>query len=213
MRLTATALALVISSLAFTPAQAGGPAKGVVELFTSQGCSSCPPADAALGNIINQGGMIALAWHVDYWDYLGWKDTFSTPAATARQATYAQRIGGGSYTPEFVVNGAAGSSSSSIVNSGGLSVPVQVDGGSVKVAAGDGEANVFLVNFSNSETVPIQRGENAGHSVTYRHVVTGMRKLASWNGAALNVDVGTGGSCAVILQRPGQGEIIGAAMC
>ncbi len=212
MRFTATALILLASTLAFTPAQAGGPAKGVVELFTSQGCSSCPPADAALSNIIDRGGMIALAWHVDYWDYLGWKDTFSTPAATARQATYAQHIGGGSYTPEFVVNGSQGSSSN-IGSGGGLSVPVHVDGGQVKVAAGEGEASVYLVNFTGSATVPIQRGENAGKSITYRHVVTGLRKLASWNGSALNLDVGAGGNCAVIVQRPGQGEIIGAAMC
>ena len=213
MRCTLPALALIASTMALTPAQAGGPARGVVELFTSQGCSSCPPADASLSNLIDQGGMIALAWHVDYWDYLGWKDTFSSASATQRQADYARHIGGGSYTPEFVVNGAAGSSSSSIVKSGGLAVPVSVEGGQAKVAAGDGEANVFLVNFKNSETVPIHRGENAGHSVTYRHVVTGMTKLASWNGSPLNLDVGAGGSCAVIVQRPGQGEIIGAAMC
>ena len=212
MRIATTALTFLATALAFTPAQAGGPARGVVELFTSQGCSSCPPADATLGNIINQGGVIALAWHVDYWDSLGWKDTFSSSSATARQETYAQRIGGGSYTPEFVVNGSRGSSSNSSVGSG-LPVAVHVDGGSVKVAAGDGEANVFLVNFTNSQTVPIGRGENAGRSVTYRHVVTGMRKLASWNGLALNLSAGGGGNCAVIVQRPGQGEIIGAAMC
>ena len=212
MRFTVTALTLLASTFAFTPVQAGGLASGVVELFTSQGCSSCPPADAALSNIIDRGGVIALAWHVDYWDYLGWKDTFSTPAATARQVTYAQRIGGGSYTPEFVVNGAQGSSSN-IGSGGGLSVPVHVDGGQVKVAAGEGEANVYLINFTNSATVPIQRGENAGKSVTYRHIVTGLRKLASWNGSALNLEVGAIGNCAVIVQRPGQGEIIGAAMC
>ena len=212
MRFTVTALTLLASTLALAPAQAGGPAKGVVELFTSQGCSSCPPADATLGNIIDRGGVIALAWHVDYWDSLGWKDTFSSATATARQATYAAHIGGGSYTPEFVVNGSRGSSSNSGVG-GGLPVAVHVDGGSVKVASGSGEANVFLVNFNGSQTVPIGRGENAGRSVTYRHVVTGMRKLASWNGSALSLSAGGGGNCAVIVQRPGQGEIIGAAMC
>ncbi len=211
MRIALTTL--LFTTLALVPAQAGGPAKGVVELFTSQGCSSCPPADAALGNLTNQGGMVTLAWHVDYWDYLGWKDTFSSASATARQAAYARHIGGGSYTPEFVVNGAEGSSSSGIARGGGLPVSVSVEGGKVKVAGGSGEANVFLVSYSASETVPIQRGENAGRSVTYRHVVTGMRKLASWSGAPLSLDAGAGGSCAVILQRPGQGEIIGAANC
>ena len=212
MRLTAITLALIASTLALTPAQAGGPAKGVVELFTSQGCSDCPPADAALGSIIERGGMIALAWHVDYWDH-PWKDTFSTPAATARQERYASHISGGSYTPEFVVNGTRGSSSSSIVSSSGLPVAVRVEGGKVKVASGSGSANVILVSYSGSQVVPIARGENAGRNVTYRHVVTSLRNLGSWNGAALNLNVGGGGNCAVILQRPGQGEIIGAAMC
>ena len=212
MRFTATALILFATYLSLSPAEAGGPARGVVELFTSQGCSDCPPADAALGSIIERGGMIALAWHVDYWDH-PWKDTFSTPAATARQERYASHISGGSYTPEFVVNGARGSSSSSIVSSSGLPVAVRVEGGQVKVASGSGSANVILVSYSGSQVVPIARGENAGRNVTYRHVVTGLRNLGSWNGSALNLKVGGGGNCAVILQRPGQGEIIGAAMC
>ena len=198
--------------LAAAPAQAGGPAKSVVELFTSQGCSSCPPADAALSNVIDQGGTVSLAWHVDYWDYLGWKDTFSTPAATARQERYAGHIGGGSYTPEFVVNGARGSSNSSIISGGGLPVAVNVKGGEAQIGTGQGAANVFLVNFTPSVNVPIARGENAGHSVTYRNIVTSMRSLGEWNGAALTLPAATG-NCAVIVQRPGQGEIIGAAYC
>jgi hypothetical protein len=203
---------LFFTALSVSPALAGGPAKGVVELFTSQGCSSCPPADAALGNIIDRGGFITLAWHVDYWDQLGWKDTFSSPAATARQERYASRIGGGSYTPEFIVNGARGSSSSSVVGGGGLPVSVNVSGGQAHIGAGGGKANVFLVSYSGAQTVPIGRGENAGRSVTYRHVVTGLRNIGEWNGQALTVSAGDG-NCAVIVQRPGQGEIIGAAMC
>jgi len=203
---------LMLTTLAMSPAQAGGHAKGVVELFTSQGCSSCPPADAALGSIIDRGGYITLAWHVDYWDQLGWKDTFSSPASTARQERYANRIGGGSYTPEFVVNGTRGSSSSSIVSSGGLPVSVNVAGGQAHIGSGSGEANVFLVSYTGAATVPIGRGENAGRSVIYRHVVTGLRNIGAWHGEAITVDAG-GGSCAVIVQRPGQGEIIGAAQC
>ncbi len=204
--------AITALTLATLPAQAGGPAKGVVELFTSQGCSSCPPADAALSNTIDQGGLVALAWHVDYWDYLGWKDTFSSASATARQAHYAARIGDGSYTPEFVVNGAKGSSNSGIIASSSLPVSVSVNGGEVKVGAGQGTANVYLVSFEPTATVPIARGENAGHSVTYRHIVTSMNNLGEWNGAALSLPA-SGGNCAVIVQRPGQGEIIGAAYC
>ena len=204
--------ALAATFIAAAPALAGGPAKSVVELFTSQGCSSCPPADAALSNVIDQGTSVALAWHVDYWDYLGWKDTFSSPAATSRQARYASRIGGGSYTPELVVNGARGSSSSSILGGAGLAVPVSVSGGEAHIGAGAGNANVFLVSFTPSATVPIARGENAGHSITYRNVVTNMKSLGEWNGSALSLAAGSG-NCAVIVQRPGQGEIIGAAYC
>jgi hypothetical protein len=206
------ATALTAFTFAFTPAQAGGSAKGVVELFTSQGCSSCPPADAALSNTIDQGGLVALAWHVDYWDYLGWKDTFSSPSATARQAHYAARLGDGSYTPEFVINGAQGSSNSSVIASASLPVSVSVSGGQAHVGAGQGAANVYLVNFEPSATVPIARGENAGHSVTYRHIVTSMSNLGEWNGAELNLPA-AGKNCAVIVQRPGQGEILGAAYC
>ena len=209
MRIIALALTTILATI---PAQAGGPAKGVIELFTSQGCSSCPPADVVLSNTINQGGYVTLAWHVDYWDYLGWKDTFSSPAATARQARYAAHIGGGSYTPEFVVNGSRGSSSSSIIGGGGLPVAVSVEGGEAKIGAGQGSATAYLVHFTPSVTVPIARGENAGKSVTYRHIVTGVQNLGEWNGAALTLPA-SGGNCAVILQRSGQGEIIGAANC
>jgi hypothetical protein len=204
--------ALAALTLAALPAQAGGPAKSVVELFTSQGCSSCPPADAALSTAMDGGGLVALSWHVDYWDYLGWRDTFSSAAATARQARYAARIGGGSYTPEFVVNGARGASNSGIIASGGLSVSVNVSGGEAHIGGGAGTATAYLVSYTPSATVPIARGENAGHSVTYRNIVTGIKSLGEWNGAALTLPAATG-HCAVILQRPGQGDIIGAAYC
>src|SRR5690606_11322881 len=79
---------------------------GVVELFTSQGCNSCPPADAALGRFVQQGDVVVLAYHVDYWDYLGWKDTLGSRANTARQYSYAKAFGSGQvYTPQIVVNG------------------------------------------------------------------------------------------------------------
>jgi hypothetical protein len=210
MRIAFTALAA--TALMFSTAQADGPARGVVELFTSQGCSSCPPADAALARILGDGRVVALAWHVDYWDYLGWKDTFSSSSATSRQAAYAQNIGGGSYTPEFVVNGSHGSTGSASVG-GGLPVSVSVQGGKVTVGAGNGSGNLYLVSYIGSATVPISRGENTGKKITYRHVVTGMRKLASWSGKPLVVATGGGGSCAVILQRGGQRDIIGAANC
>ena len=204
--------ALAALAIATAPAQAGGPAKAVVELFTSQGCSSCPPADVALAHALDAGGIVALSWHVDYWDYLGWRDTFSSAAATARQERYAARIGGGTYTPEFVVNGLHGSSNSGIISGTGLPVAVTVSGGTAHVAAGAGAGTVYLVSFTPSATVPIAKGENAGRSVTYRNVVTGIRNLGEWTGEALTLPAATG-PCAVIVQRPGQGEIIGAAQC
>ena len=82
MRKSSALSLLALTTLLSTQAQAGGPAKGVVELFTSQGCSDCPPADRTLGELTNSGGVITLAWHVDYWDYLGWHDTFSSKSAT-----------------------------------------------------------------------------------------------------------------------------------
>jgi hypothetical protein len=206
---------LVMTTFMSANAFAGGPAKGVVELFTSQGCSDCPPADRTLGELTNNGGVITLAWHVDYWDYLGWRDTFSSKAATNRQEAYNNKIGAGVFTPQFVVNG---KSSGLGGQNAGLPVAVNVknSGGSISVSAGagSGSANLYLVTYSNSSTVAIQRGENRGKSVTYRHVVSGLRSIGSWNGSpvSLNVPHG-GGGCAVILQRGTNGPILGAASC
>jgi hypothetical protein len=211
-----TALSLLALTILFsTHAQAGGPAKGVVELFTSQGCSDCPPADRTLGELTNKGGVITLAWHVDYWDYLGWRDTFSSKSATNRQEAYNRTIGAGVFTPQFVVNGR---SSGLGGQNGGLPVAVNVknNGGSISVSAGagSGSANLYLVTYSNSSTVAIQRGENRGRSVNYRHVVSGLRNIGSWNGSPVNIKVPHGGSgCAVILQRGTNGPILGAAAC
>ena len=206
---------ITLVNLLSTSAHAGGPAKGVVELFTSQGCSDCPPADRTLGSLTNSGGVITLAWHVDYWDYLGWRDTFSSKSATNRQEAYNRSIGAGVFTPQFVVNG---KSSGLGGQNGGLPVSVSVknNGGSISVSAGSGSgsANLYLVTYSNSSTVAIQRGENRGESVTYRHVVSGLRSIGSWNGSPVNINVAHGGGgCAVILQRGSNGPILGAASC
>ena len=156
---------LALTTLTSANALAGGPAKGVVELFTSQGCSDCPPADRTLGELTNSGGVITLAWHVDYWDYLGWRDTFSSKSATNRQEAYNRTIGAGVFTPQFVVNG---KSSGLGRQNGGLPVAVNVknNGGSISISAGSGSgsANLYLVTYSNSSTVAIQRGENRGKS-------------------------------------------------
>lgn len=215
MRATSVLFVFASLALSFNPALAGGPAKGVVELFTSQGCSSCPPADRTLAEMTDRGGLITLAWHVDYWDRLGWKDTFSSPSATNRQEAYNSSIGAGVFTPQFVVNGKRNGLGG---EGGGLPVAVNVtnDSGSlnIKVGGGSGSANLYLVTFLNSATVAIKRGENAGRDVTYRHVVSGLRNVGAWNGSAINVSVPhDGGGCAILLQRGTNGPILGAASC
>ena len=210
---------MLLTSIAFTtltatPVFAGGPAKGVIELFTSQGCSDCPPADRTLAGYADQGGYITLAWHVDYWDYLGWKDTFSSKAATNRQQAYNGNIGAGVFTPQFITNG----NHSGLGGGGGLPVSVNVknNGGSLSVStgAGSGSATLYLVTFTNSATVQVQRGENAGKNITYRHPVSGLRSIGQWNGSPVTLNVPHGGSnCAVLLQRGSSGPIIGAASC
>jgi hypothetical protein len=201
-----------------------GEVRGVVELFTSQGCSSCPPADRAF-QAATGGNILGLAWHVDYWDYLGWRDTFSSAQATARQRGYAAAGTGGVYTPEIVVNGKAAivqsRSSSAIAAAAGDGLPVRVSirstgkGLVVEAGEGSGRAKLVLVKFYTSRTVAIQRGENAGRSVTYRHPVISVRTIGSWKGKSIKQELPAGacqpGGCAVLLQRGSAGEILGAA--
>ena len=204
------------------PAHAGG-VKGVVELFTSQGCSSCPPADKILGDFSDRNGVITLAWHVDYWDYLGWKDTFSSSSFTKRQRNYSNTLGTSSvYTPQIIVNGstvAENSSFNSSISSALAGLPVAVSAKAsagkltVNVASGAGAANLYIVTYTESKIVKIGRGENGGRDIVYRHAVSGIKNIGKWNGSAMSVTVPAGGNCAVLLQRPGPGAILGAASC
>jgi hypothetical protein len=230
MRIALT-LAAFLSSAAFllTPAQSGE-VKGVVELFTSQGCSSCPPADKVFGDVIEQNGVIGLAWHVDYWDYLGWKDTFSSPAATERQRAYASGIGErGIYTPQIIVNGDTVAKNSSfrqsIASALDGSLPVSLDAklsdGSLVVTAGDGDgsANLVLVTYDSSQNVVIERGENAGETVAYRHAVQGIQTIGMWKGKSLTVELPSseyaprkGQGCAILLQKVSKGGAPGSIL-
>ena len=229
MRTQTLIAALALSFAALSSAQAGGDVKGVVELFTSQGCSDCPPADKVLGEFINRNGVIGLAWHVDYWDYLGWKDTFSSKTATARQRGYARSVSDGVYTPQIIVNGdtvARNSNFNGSINSalfGGLPVTLNVtrNGGKLSIDAGQGSgsANLYMVTYTELANVAIGRGENGGRNVDYRHAVSGAKAIGKWSGAAATFDLaapGKGRGCAILLQRgsvTGPGAIIGAAMC
>jgi hypothetical protein len=234
MRIALT-LAAFLSSAAFmlTPAQTGE-VKGVVELFTSQGCSSCPPADRIFGEVIEQDGVIGLAWHVDYWDYLGWKDTFSSADYTARQRAYANGMGErGVYTPQIIINGDTVAKNStfrqSIASALGGSLPVPLDAkvsdGSLVVTAGegDGAANLVLVTYDSSQNVPIERGENAGTTVNYRHAVKSVQTIGMWKGKNLTVELPgseyapkKGQGCVVLLQKVSIGgapsSILGAVV-
>jgi hypothetical protein len=234
MRLSLVLAAAVAAAAFVSPPAEAGDVKGVVELFTSQGCSSCPPADKVFGDVIDQNGVIGLAWHVDYWDYLGWKDTFSSAAATERQRAYARGIGErGVYTPQIIVNGGTvaqnlsfrQSIDSALSGSLPVSLDAKVSDGSLIVTAGAGEgsANIVLVTYRDSQNVPIERGENAGTTVNYRHAVQGVQTIGMWKGKSLTVELPgseyapkKGQGCAILLQKVSSGgapgSILGAAI-
>ena len=200
----------------------------VIELFQSQGCSSCPPAEANVAAISERADILALAFEVDYWDRLGWKDTFSRPAWTARQYAYARAMGhDGVYTPEVVVNGRLegdgleASELASLVSRGdrGAGGPeVSFSGGAVRIAAGAapaGGAEVWLARYIPSTLqVPIPRGENAGRTLPYKDVVREMVLLGHWHGAAASFPLPAGEpglAEAAIVQAAGAGPILAAA--
>lgn len=201
--------------------------KGVVELFTSQGCSSCPPADLALAEFAADPDILALGYHVDYWDYLGWRDTLANAENTKRQHAYARALGNRSvYTPQAIVNGRTdhnGARKAEITQtidqmSGGdrgLWVPVNVSMGddrlTVAVEAGAKPAGadtiLSIAYFRAQSPVVIDRGENAGRTFTYANAVTAMQTLAMWNGDAMQIDLPKSkinqkdaDGCAVLLQ-------------
>ena len=221
------ALGLVpVPSTVVLAGDAGRPT--VVELVQSQGCSSCPPAEANVGAISDRSDVLALAFEVDYWDRLGWKDTFSRPAWTARQYAYAQAMGrDGVYTPQVVVNGRvegdgldasalAGLMSRGDRGPGGPSVGFS--GGAVTVgrgAAPAGGADVWLARYiPHAVEVAIPRGENAGHTLPYKDVVREMVLLGKWRGEAATFPAPGGDASlaeAAIVQASGAGPILAAA--
>ena len=197
------AVAAVCAMVASTATVLAGDVRAVVELFTSQGCSSCPAADQLLGQLANDPTLVAMSLPIDYWDYLGWKDTLAKPAHTARQRAYAQVRGDRAvYTPQVVVNGEVhvqGSDKDGIEQAivetraqpGTLSLPVglSVEGGRVKVsvpanADARSTGEIWLCALTRSIPIAIGRGENSGRTVTYHNVVRRWVKLGEWNGAA-----------------------------
>ncbi len=181
----------------------------VIELYTSQGCSSCPPADKLLGEIARKPNVIAVSLPVDYWDYIGWKDTFAKPSHTARQKAYAKQRGDGQvYTPQAVINGTThvvGSDEaairraveSSYGKSGAMSVSMKVapSNGGIDVAIGGAPADapksalLLVIQVTRSIDVAIGRGENSGRSVSYTNIGRAAAGAGEWNGAAKTIHI------------------------
>lgn len=225
-----------LSLTALSGATQAGAVRGVVELYTSQGCSSCPPADAVFEDLKADGGLITLSLPVDYWDRLGWKDTFGAPAHSARQRSYAQVRGDGEvYTPQAVVNGRShmnGAHRDQILATvaamrDGLSVPVRVtrEGGDVVIEVGrDGLAapaepsTVLLMPYLDSRDVAVGRGENAKRTLTYTNIVRRIDNLGAFTGdtlrKAIPLTLLSGFDGAVVLVQSGTrdapGTILGA---
>jgi hypothetical protein len=232
--LGATAVLIAAVSL---PARAEP--RAVVELFTSQGCSSCPAADALLSELKSDPSLVTLSLPIDYWDYLGWKDTLANPRHSARQKAYSHMRGDRDvYTPQAVINGSVqalgsdkagieGAIAKSRANSTTLSIPlsVSVEGGNVSVSAAKGggaAGEVWLCGLTRSVAVAVRRGENNGRTLTYTNVVRRWVKLGTWTGAPQSWSVpvgeikpGDSDSVAVILQAGSAdkpGAILGAAI-
>jgi hypothetical protein len=207
-------------------AMAGASRPVVVELFTSQGCSSCPPANANLAALSDRPGVLALSFGVTYWDYLGWKDTFARPEFTARQETYERPLGHeGAFTPQIVVNGQADVVGNELPPLESLigrqarsdGPALQVSAGTVTIGAGTAPgrgADVWLVRYDpRLVDVPVRRGENGGRTLPHKNVVHQLARIGQWTGAAASFALPPAGELrtAVLVQAPGGGRILAAA--
>ena len=213
-------------------AQVQGTAVGtVVELYTSQGCSSCPPADEYLRKLAAQPGVIALALHVDYWDYIGWTDRFGNPQFTERQKKYARAARSNTiYTPQMIVGGVdrVEGNDPQMVEAAirrlqeaapDLALRLARQGDMLEIAAParpalEAPLRVDLVRYEPQAHVAIDSGENAGMTITYTNIVTGWTQVGQWDGkSALSLKVPAAGAqpVVVILQSEGPGRIYAAA--
>lgn len=188
----------MVFAAAFPGSAAAGNRPVVVELFTSQGCSSCPPADRVLGELADRPDVLALSFHVTYWDRLGWPDSLGLEAATERQYGYAQAMNATRvYTPQMVVDGRVelvGSRRAEVLDIVRLLATHQGEApdlhavdGELRVGAGTGRGTVWLAAFDARHEVAIGRGENAGRSLPYHNVVRELRPLGVWQGEAIRL--------------------------
>lgn len=210
--------------------------KAVIELFTSQGCYSCPPADAYLRELAKRDDVLALSMHVDYWNNLGWTDPYSRPEITQRQRAYVGMLGTSYvYTPQAVVSGHLQGVGSQRGTVGALIDRAKADAGggpevaltpagsntlkaSIGAAPSRGNATVWLVAFDDEHTTQISAGENGGKTLAYANVVRDLRAVGRWNGdkTELTLDVADHvaegyGNWAILVQVRGAGPIVGAA--
>src|SRR5690606_31843216 len=227
-RLHSLPLLALLACLAGAGAAAASENKTVVELFTSQGCSSCPKADKLLGELASDPRLIALTLAVDYWDYLGWRDTLALHAHSKRQKGYAGHRGDRHvYTPQVVLNGISetiGNDRNAIEDAvskaekmNRLAVPVTLTrtdtNVEIEVGAGNGPpASVWVLSVLQKQPVTIERGENRGKTITYHNVVRGWIKVADWNGKVVKktysiAEIANGGSdAAVVIVQNGSVE-------
>jgi hypothetical protein len=195
----------------------------VVELFTSQGCSSCPPADRLLGELARRADVLALGFHISYWDNLGWKDPLSSQASTDRQRAYARQFGGRVYTPQIVVEGsreAVGSDRAAVFAAlreaqptANAPISFAADRRAVLIGQGSGAGEVLLARFVQRRATQVGAGENAGRTLEDANGVETLTSLGAWNGTPATFPIeppAPGKGVAVLVQAP-DGKILGAA--
>ena len=240
--LLASGLACGVASLgcgARLAAAATGNPPVLVELFTSQGCSSCPPADEFMAELVNRPGIIAVSLNVDYWNYLGWQDTLSQPLFSRRQKEYATRRGDGRvYTPQMVINGrthmvgshrydvlAEISQQSAVPDRYFVPIEMGVRGSELDIMVGGSptdriiqDSTVWVMSVAPEVTVQIERGENSGRTVTYHNVVRRLTPAAMWKGQQLRISLPRkhmmdkqASNCVVVLQGDNGGVVLGCA--
>jgi hypothetical protein len=225
-----TALGIASLTLPAPLAQAEGSVV-MVELYTSQGCNACPPADEVLTQLSGRDDVIALSLHVDYWDYLGWRDTFGQRQFTKRQAAYRDAWRKSVvYTPQMVVQGRhevrgtrpddlAAAIDAALKNEPPISVTIERQGGMLKCRIEPGATRavgiVWIAKYTMSATVEIDRGENAGRTITYMNVVNSLNRIGSWAGfepeEIAMPQPGPGEGVAIWIQAGEAGPILAAA--
>jgi hypothetical protein len=232
VHLTPLLAAVILHAAAsFLPASSGAaePAPVVVELFTSQGCNSCPPADVVLGELAGRDDVLPLSFHITYWDRLGWPDTFGLAASTGRQRDYADSLGRrGVYTPQMVIGGridVVGSQRRRVLEAIELlqSHPepgpeIAVAEGALRLTGGAPDAcSLWLVAFDHARDVAIERGENRGRTLRYHNVVREIVGIGDWDGTALTLPLPLErlaaeqrDGAAVLVQRKTDGAILAA---